>query len=286
MTKGIVFDIKEFAVHDGPGVRVTVFMKGCPLRCIWCHNPEGLNAKVELVKNPSKCTHCGFCEKSFPCRHEECKPFSLCTKVCPQNLIRISGKEYSPEELCKRLLKYEFFFKKGGGVTFSGGEPLMQADFVYECANILKENKINTAIETSGLARAEDFKRVIDVIDEIYIDFKEADNEKHKTLTGVPNTQIHENLKYLMQTGRSFTVRMPLIPNVNDSDEELRRAADFLLPAKDRIKLELLPYNTLTGAKYALIGREYSPEFDEKAKPNLNKKIFEECGISCVAYKN
>ena len=282
-----VFDIKEFAVHDGPGVRVTVFLKGCPLRCIWCHNPEGLSAKPELIKNESKCTHCGLCERSFPCRHKECAPYGVCLKVCPQNLLRISGRVYTVDELVERLKKYDFFFKScGGGVTFSGGEPTMQGEFVAECAARLHELGINTGIETSAFCRKELFERIIENIDEIYVDIKQMDCQKHKLLTGVDNTIILDNISWLMQSGRRFTIRMPLIPGVNDSDEEIRAAAEFLLPAKDRVKVELLPYNTLTGAKYALIGKEYSPSFDEGAKSNTNTRIFTELGFECTAQKS
>lgn len=282
-----VFDIKEFAVHDGPGVRVTVFLKGCPLRCLWCHNPEGLSPKPELIKNKTKCTSCGLCERSFPCRHKECQPYGVCLKVCPQNLLRVSGKTYTVEELVARLKKYEFFFKScGGGVTFSGGEPTMQGEFVAECAKALREIGINTAIETSAFCKSELFARIIENIDEIYVDIKEMDCEKHKLLTGVDNTVILSNISYLMDTGRTFTVRMPLIPGVNDSDGELKAAAEFLVRAKDRVKVELLPYNTLTGAKYALIGKQYSPTFDESARSNTNTEIFTALGISCTAQKN
>lgn len=283
---GVVFDIKEFAVHDGPGVRVTVFLKGCPLRCIWCHNPEGLSPKLEMVKNESKCSKCGLCERNFPCKHEICRQFGVCTKICPQNLIRVSGKEYTSEELAARMMKYAFFFKKGGGVTFSGGEPTMQGDFVAECAGLLQEGGVNTAIETSAFCSGEMFRKVIDRIDEIYVDIKEMDPAKHKALTGVDNAPILANIRYLMESERHFTVRMPLIPSVNDSDDEIRAAAEFLLPAKNRIKVELLPYNTLTGAKYALIGKTYSPDFDEKRPSNTNGKIYTDLGFNCEVCKS
>lgn len=283
---GVVFDIKEFAVHDGPGVRVTVFLKGCPLRCIWCHNPEGLSPKLEMVKNESKCSKCGLCERNFPCKHEICRQFGVCTKICPQNLIRVSGKEYTSEELAARMFKYAFFFKKGGGVTFSGGEPTMQGDFVAECAGLLQDGGVNTAIETSAFCKPEIFRKVTDRINEVYVDIKEMDSAKHKKLTGVDNAPILSNIRYLMESGRNFTVRMPLIPGVNDSDDEIRAAAEFLLPAKNRIKVELLPYNTLTGAKYSLIGKTYSPDFDEKRPSNTNGKIYTDLGFNCEVCKS
>ncbi len=284
--KGIVFDIKEFAVHDGPGMRVTVFMKGCPLRCIWCHNPEGLSAIPQLIKNKDKCVHCGNCEKCFPCKHTECQPYGVCVKVCPLNILKISGTPYTPEQLVERLKKYKVFFHNGGGITFSGGEPTMQGEFVFECFKLLHKNGIRTGIETSAFCNQELFSNIIDETDDIYIDLKEIDNQKHKELTGVNNEIILSNIKNTAEKGRSFTVRMPLIPKINDSNDELNQAAKFLLPYKEQIKVELLPYNTLTGAKYKLIGAEYTPNFDEKEKPNTNTDIFKSFGFDCVSYKH
>ena len=284
--KGTVFDIKEFAVHDGPGMRVTVFMKGCPLRCIWCHNPEGLSSEPQLVKNQEKCVHCLACEKAFPCKHPECQPYGICTKVCPLNILKISGTQYTPEELTDRLKRYNVFFRNGGGITFSGGEPTMQGKFVYECLKLLHEEGIRTGIETSAFCNKELFTQIISQTDDIYIDLKEIDSEKHKKLTGVPNEVIIANIKAIAESGRNFTIRMPLIPKINDSDDELLETAKFLLPYKDSIKVELLPYNTLTGAKYKLVGMEYTPSFDESIKPNTNVDIFRNLGFKCVTFKH
>lgn len=283
---GIIFDIKEFAIHDGPGMRVTVFMKGCPLRCIWCHNPEGLLCAPQLVKNSDKCSKCGLCEKSFPCRHPECQKYGVCIHICPRNLIKISGTEYTADELIKRLARYKVFFERGGGITFSGGEPTMQPEFLLECLTSLKREGIRTGIETSAYCNTDKFLEICDNTDDIYVDLKETDDEKHKALTGVSNGVIIKNILSLAEKGRKFTVRMPLIPGINDSDEELSSAAKLLLPYRDRIKIELLPYNTLTGAKYKLIGMEYTPSFDEKLVPNTNTEIFTREGFDCVTFKH
>lgn len=284
--KGTVFDIKEFAVHDGPGMRVTVFMKGCPLRCIWCHNPEGLSPEPQLVKNEEKCVHCLACEKAFPCNHTECQPYGICTKVCPLNILKISGTKYTPEALVDRLKRYKVFFKNGGGITFSGGEPTMQGEFVLECMKLLHIEEIRTGIETSAFCNKKLFSEIIAETDDIYIDLKEINSEKHKKLTGVPNEIILENIKAVAESGRNFTIRIPIIPQINDSDRELSDTAKFLLPYKDRIKVELLPYNTLTGAKYKLVGMEYKPDFDEKTTPNTNVAIFRNLGFDCVTFKH
>lgn len=283
---GTVFDIKEFAVHDGPGMRVTVFMKGCPLGCIWCHNPEGLSPKPQLVKNEDKCVHCMSCEKLFPCKHEECQPYGVCVKVCPMNCLKISGTPYTPEKLAERLSRYKVFFKNGGGITFSGGEPTMQGEFVLECLKLLHCEGINTGIETSAFCEKELFMKIMAEVDDAYVDIKEIDDEKHKKLTGVSNKKILKNIIALAKSGKRFTVRMPLIPKVNDSDGELRAAAELLYPYREQIKVELLPYNTLTGAKYRLIGMQYKPEFDETVKPNTNTEIFTSLGFDCVSFKH
>ena len=254
-------------------------MKGCPLRCIWCHNPEGLEAKPQLVKNEEKCVHCGACERAFPCKHEECQPYGVCTKVCPLNILKISGTQYTSGKLVERLLRYKVFFTKGGGITFSGGEPTMQGEFVLECMKLLHENGMRTGIETSALCKSELFA-------DIYIDLKEIDDAKHRELTGVSNKLILDNIRAVAESGRHFTVRMPLVPGINDSNEELMGAAQFLLPYKDRIKVELLPYNTLTGAKYKLVGMKYEPGFDEKVKPNTDVELFRSLGFDCVSFKH
>ncbi|NLB78005.1 MAG: glycyl-radical enzyme activating protein [Clostridiaceae bacterium] len=279
MTKGIVFDIKEFAVHDGPGMRVTVFLKGCPLHCVWCHNPEGINALPQLMKNRSKCRHCGLCLQ--PCSHESCQQYGICTKICPDNLIHISGKEYTPQQLAQLLNRYQCFFQKNGGITFSGGEPLLQADFMLETIDLLQG--ANIAIETSAYSSSEVFERVIGKVDLIMLDMKHMDSEIHKKLTGVGNERILKNISLLIQKERSFTVRIPLIPSINDDDSNLERTAQFLKDARDRIKVELLPYNKLTGAKYSLLGQQYSPPFDEGAKVNANTQVFLQRGIHCTA---
>lgn len=284
--QGIVFDIKEFAVHDGPGMRVTVFMKGCPLRCLWCHNPEGLEAKPQLVKNEEKCVHCGCCEHFFPCSHPECQPWGLCVRSCPRNILKVSGTPYTVDALAARLERYAVFFRKGGGVTFSGGEPMLQGRFVLACLKWLKEHGFNTAIETSSYCDADLYDAIMAYVDEPYCDIKEMDDEKHKALTGVSNRRILDNIRRLAESGKRFTVRMPLIPGVNDSDEELLAAAEFLAPYKDTVKVELLPYNTLTGAKYKLIGMTYAPTFDEKRKPNTDVDVFRSRGFDCVSFKH
>jgi len=250
---GVVFDIKEFSLHDGPGGRVTVFLKGCPLRCKWCHNPEGLSPKPQLMYKENMCIHCKKCYE--PCHHPECKPFGRCVHICLNNCIEIAGKEYTSDELFNKLVTYRDFLKSvKGGITFSGGEPLMQADFVYEVALMLKNQGIHTAIQTSGYATEETFKKVINQMDYVMMDIKIADRELHKKYTGVYNDIILKNFEYLKNSGKEYIIRVPLIPNITDTRENLSRISDIVKESN----VELLRYNKLAGAKYQSLGMEYS----------------------------
>ena len=249
---GIIFDIKEFAVHDGEGLRTTVFFKGCPLRCVWCHNPEGLTNKPQLMIRENSCKHCGLCLK--PCNHEECKPFKRCIHICPDNLIKVVGEELISEELANRLLKNRDFLLQGG-VTFSGGEPLMQADFLLETINRLQD--INIAIETSGYADSDTFKKVIEKVDYVYMDIKLADENQHIKYTGVSNSLILKNLEILKQLHKPCTIRTPLIPNITDTKENI----DAIKKIIGNLNHELLPYNEFASVKYDYLGMDYQKLF-------------------------
>ena len=247
---GIIFDIKEFSVHDGPGGRFTVFLKGCPLRCVWCHNPEGLSIKPQLMHKKAMCTECGRCTNS--CNHEECKEFDRCIHACVNGCLSVSGKEVSAESLAKELLKNaDFLGMLDGGITISGGEPLMQSEFVCELAEMLGD--MHKAIQTSGYSDYDTYKRVIDRFDYIMQDIKIADREMHKNYTGVYNDKILKNIEYLKKSGKEFVFRIPLIPGITDTDENLRGLSEI---AGEHM-VELLPYNTMAGAKYENLGMEY-----------------------------
>lgn len=245
---GIIFDIKEFAVHDGSGMRTTVFFKGCPLRCKWCHNPEGLSSKPQLMVRENSCKHCGLCLK--PCDHEECKPFKRCIHICPDNLIKIVGEEINSKDLADRLLKNKDILLKGG-VTFSGGEPLMQADFLLETIDYL--NDINIAIETSGYVDSKTFEKVINKVNYVYMDIKLADDDLHKKYTGVSNKLILQNLEILKQSNMPCTIRTPLIPNITDTKENI----DAIKKLIGNLNYELLPYNEFASIKYNSLGIKY-----------------------------
>jgi pyruvate formate lyase activating enzyme len=249
---GIVFDIKECAVHDGEGLRTTVFLKGCPLRCIWCHNPEGFDKRPNLLVKPTLCQKCGLCQRG--CDHEECRPYNRCLHVCPVGAISLSGKEYEAEALARHLMKNKVFFDaSGGGVTFSGGEPLMQHAFLIEMASYLDTH---IAIETSGYASEEVFKAVLDCVDTVIMDIKLADPVLHKQYTGADNSRILENFRYLQSCGKPYEIRTPLIPGITDTEENLSAIREIIVDAV----WEKLPYNPLAGAKYPNFGMTYGME--------------------------
>lgn len=247
--KGVIFDIKEMTVHDGSGVRLTVFLKGCPLRCEWCHNPEGLNMSPELMYKKKKCVKCNQCLQK--CEHEECKPFGRCIKVCPVNALYVCGKEYASEELAKIINGHKRIFDlTGGGVTFSGGEPLMQWKFLKEVISLIPG--IHTAIETSGYASKEIFADAVETLDEIIMDVKLFDEEKHIKYTGVSNKLIKENFLYLKNSGKPFIIRTPLIEGKTDGEENLSLIKEFIGDAR----WETLPENKLAKAKYDMLVRK------------------------------
>lgn len=266
---GRIFSIEEFSVYDGPGIRTTVFMKGCPLRCSWCHNPEGQNNEIEIVKSPNGCIKCGACSDSGLLTEDS-------IKKCPMNLIRLCGENICSSVLCERLLKNRHLLT-GGGVTFSGGEPLMQHKFVTECIYNLK-GKLHCAVQTSGYCEPDLFESVLDVADLFLFDLKIADDSEHIRYTGVSNQNILKNFETLAKSDVSFIVRIPLIPGVTDTAENISSIAEIMKECKVSYA-ELLPYNKMAGSKYKLVNREYKPGFDDQANPDIRKDIFESYNI-------
>lgn len=270
--KGTIFSIEEFAVHDGDGVRINVFFKGCPLRCRWCHNPEGWDPSRRIVKSPNGCLNCGICTNV--CKHKEtgCILCRECMYNCPRDLIRISGTEWEAEELARKLLSYEHLLKAcNGGLTFSGGEVLMQSEFL--CEVLEKTSSLSRIIETSGYGKKEDFAKVLKLVDFVFYDLKIMDSEKHKEYTGFTNELILENAKQLIESGVPFTVRIPVIDGVNSDEENMRATCEFVKGAKKLVSIELLPYNEMAGAKYALVGMEYKYYHFKKPTDEQFKKI-------------
>jgi pyruvate formate lyase activating enzyme len=274
--KGLVFDIEEFGIYDGPGIRTVVFLKGCPLRCMWCQNPEGWHNYPERMVS-SRCIHCGTCKRVCP-HPDKCVACGTCLPYCPVNAISIAGEYLTSSELAEKILANAQLLKlNGGGVTFTGGECLIQTPFVLEVRNKLQG--IHCAIETSGYADSQTFTAMIKAMDLVMFDIKQTDPVIHRKYIGEDNIQIHENLRILMQSGVPFIIRIPLIPGVNDTDENFRMTAEWIKDAKNLMYVEMLPYNRSAGAKYKMLGLEYKPTFDEKAEPKINTAFFEKYGI-------
>ena len=282
MGKCLVFAIEEFSVFDGPGIRTTVFLKGCPLRCVWCHNPEGQSFSNMIVRSPNGCIGCKECERRADVLPDGNRIFNKSSiDGCPRGLLRYCAREYTSEELCAKLeSNLNILNRGGGGVTFSGGEPLANNNFLLECLRALR-GKTSRAVQTSGYADARDFEKVLEECDYMLFDLKIADPAKHKKYTGATNEPILENLRSLASSGKEFVIRMPLIPGVTDTEDNVRGIAEILLD--NGIKyIEVLPYNKLAGAKYPLVGKKYDPDFDTGAEPRLPGDVFGEYGITAV----
>ena len=248
---GTVFDIKEMAVHDGPGLRTTVFFKGCPLRCRWCHNPEGLSSRPQLMYKDARCRGCGRCR--VPCSHAECQSFGRCIHICPENCLVVTGREVSVQALAQELRQSAAVLGDAfGGFTFSGGEPLAQSKFLLSLMAELKG--CHLCIETSGYTDSATFQKVLDRLDFVILDIKLADRAAHKAYTGVPNDRILANLGLLQDSGKPYIIRTPLIPGITDTQENLSAIREIIGDAP----WEQLPYNAMAGAKYKMLGLEYA----------------------------
>jgi len=287
--RGRIYDIQGFSVHDGPGIRTTVYLKGCPLRCLWCHSPESMFLEYELSWFDVKCVGtelCGKCLDVCPAGalapgepvaglmatekesaktitrveidREKCTACLKCTKACPTKALAPSGYEQTVEEIYERVERDRPFFGDGGGVTISGGEPMFQFDFALALAKRFREGGITVCLDTTGFAPGERYLEILPYVDLFLYDLKNMDSERSKKLTGVPNEQILENAKLIAANGGKFQIRVPVIPKLNDDEKNLRATAEF---AKELgaavVDLQLLPYHKLGSAKYTRIGRNY-----------------------------
>ncbi len=269
MLKSLVCDIQRFSVHDGPGIRTTVFFKGCPLRCKWCQNPEALRFENELVFSQEKCIACGDCARACPNRairfengprinREMCQSNFTCTEVCPSRALEPAAMQYSARELVSELLRDREFYEPEGGVTLSGGEPFSRPEFILELVPILKENKIHVTVETCGHFNWEAVKPSLEMIDLVLYDLKAITPGLHQKLTGKDNKLIRQNLRSLVEQGIPHQVRMTIVPGMNDDEEELKAIARFLLELNER-EVWLLPYHRLGESKLRKLPSELKP---------------------------
>ncbi len=293
---GTVFDIQRFSLHDGPGIRTIVFLKGCPLSCKWCANPESHNKKPVVMFRKDECIHCGRClnickqgaisldNPTFIDR-EKCVGCGECVNVCPSGALVLKGHLMTIEQLIKELRKDATMFRRsGGGVTLSGGEPLYQHEFSTELLKACKAQGWNTAMETTGFGSIEAIQSAIPYVDNVLLDIKNIDNEMHKKYTGVSNEVILKNAVEISKISDT-TIRVPVIPGFNYSVENIRAIAEFAKTMVGVRKIHLLPYHTFGENKYELLGEDYSLSDIKPLKPEdlyECKKAVEEQGFQCV----
>jgi len=256
MDKALIFNIMRYSVHDGPGIRTTVFFKGCPLSCRWCHNPESLAQKPELVFNPGKCIKCGNCRDYL--KEAGGNP-QMAADNCPTGARETVGYEISLSGLMKEIKKDLLFYEQsGGGVTFSGGEPLFQAEFLLEALKMCREDYINTAIDTSGFCDTADLLKAAEMADYFLYDIKFMDSRKHEEYCGAPNDLVLKNLECLAGTDAKLLLRIPIIPTINDDMQEMGEIFEFVKGMKNIETVHLLPYHNIHSEKYKRLGKEYS----------------------------
>lgn len=265
---GRIFDIRRFSLHDGPGIRTVVFVKGCPLRCAWCHNPESQSGNEELFFFPEKCAGCGACARVCPVgahrmedgRHvldrARCTRCFHCAAECGAQALRKVGREATVDEVMREVLAdRDCYDRSGGGLTVSGGEPLAQPEFVLELLREAKRNKVHTAVDTSGYAKREVVEKFLGVADLFLYDMKETDPEKHLEYTGVPLEPILENLRFLNDRGAAIIVRAPLIPGYNDRPEHRAAVEKIVKELKNVRAVEFLPPDRFGEEKLRWLGR-------------------------------
>lgn len=296
MEKGITFNIQKFSIHDGPGIRTTVFFKGCPLRCEWCSNPESQIKNVQILHDQSKCSYCLSCVAACPngaITHEDnkiiinedkCVGCLTCVNSCPNRALSYEGDYQTIEEIVDICMQdIDFYEESGGGVTISGGEGMSQPDFLKKLIAELKKNSVHVAIETTGYVKKGTFEELAKELDLLLFDVKHYDREKHYNGTKVYNDLIVENLKWAIDNGIEVLPRIPVIPDFNDSLEDAEGLAKLLVEVGAK-KVQLLPFHQFGEKKYELLNRNYKYKNKKALYPEdleEYQKIFEDKGLNC-----
>jgi pyruvate formate lyase activating enzyme len=297
---GLVTNIQGYSIHDGPGIRTVVFLKGCSLECQWCSNPECISPRPEVGLYKTLCTGCGKCAEVCPesalvfkankpplINRERCTGCGLCVSECPYQALVIYGKSMNAEEIFDAVYRDKMFYdSSGGGVTVSGGEALLQPQLVYELFTKCRKAGIQTCIETSGHAGALALRQVLPDADYVLFDFKQMDPDKHRRYTGKSNDLILSNAKIAIESGKETLFRMPLLPGINDEPQNIKDTADFLHGlGKKACRIELMPYHRLGKGKYESLDKKYTLSDVLAPEPELIdsvKKAFENYGIACL----
>ncbi len=309
---GRIFDVQSYSVHDGPGIRTTVYTKGCPLRCLWCHSPESQSHAFELCYLPVKCIGTELCEGACvracpegamqagePVRtidgsgmirkavvdRGKCAACFRCVDACVPRAIYRAGWDTTVDEVYARVDKDRVFFRKGGGVTISGGEPMAQFDFTLNLAKRLTEGGLNVCLDTTGFAPEEQYLEIAPYVGLFLYDVKHMDSEMHRRLTGVGNERILENARALAKAGAALQIRVVVVPKLRDKEDELRRTAEFCRSLGDAVRLvQLLPYHAAGRIKYERLGREYKlKKLEAPAEEDMLRllELFREYGLHC-----
>ena len=294
--KGLVYSIQRFAIHDGPGIRTLVYMKGCPLRCLWCSSPQSYKMALEILHIELHCQKCGRCveacpvgvitlseEEGWKINRELCTSCGQCVEACPNQALELVGNYMTVGELYQEVDKDSPFYRRSnGGVTMGGGEPMMQHEFVTEFLKKCKQHYIHTAIETCGYVEWEHLEKLLEYLDLVYFDIKHMDALVHKELTGVSNELILENARRVSKI-RPMIIRVPVVPGCNDSDDNILATARFAAELGENLKrIDLLPYHKFGTQTYAWIGKEYKLEDVEPPSDDHMerlKELVESCGV-------